>query len=101
MHLMADGRSHQITLQVKEDETVITAQSQEEGEGTEVVSSALTGDQVAIGFNAQYLQDVLNVTSTEKIDFHYKDANTQAEFRPVGDQQPHRMTQIIMPMRIS
>ena len=98
MSLMADGRSRAVTLKIAADQTVISAQSPEEGEGSETVSSELSGEGVTIGFNAEYIQDILNVTSAQQITFHYKDAGTQAEFRLVGEDHSPRW--IIMPMRI-
>jgi len=98
MALMSDGTSHAVKLQISKDQTIISAESHEEGEGRETVSSQLSGEEVTIGFNAEYLQDILNATTTQQIAFHFKDAGTQAEFRPVSDDISQR--QIVMPMRL-
>jgi DNA polymerase-3 subunit beta len=96
--LMADDRSRSIVLEISEDQTVISAQSPEEGEGSEVVTSKLAGANVKIGFNASYLQDVLNCLSSEEVIFTFKDPHTQTEFRPAIE-NGHRFCGIVMPMR--
>lgn len=62
--LMADERTRSIRVTVREGELEISAQSSEEGSGTEFVKADYTGDEVTLGFNAQYLQEFLNVVST-------------------------------------
>lgn len=61
--LMADERTRSIRLFIREGEIEITGQSSEEGEGREFVQADYQGEEVQIGFNAQYLQDFLNVVS--------------------------------------
>jgi DNA polymerase-3 subunit beta len=61
--LMADERTRSIRLFIREGEIEVTGQSSEEGEGRDFVPADYTGDEVQIGFNAQYLQDFLNVVS--------------------------------------
>ena len=98
--LMADDRSHAISLTITKDQTTIAGASQDEGEGEEVIASKLDGDELKIGFNAQYLQDVMNVTTTQEISFHFKNDSTQGEFRPVADDSTHIFRAIVMPMKI-
>ncbi len=59
--LMADERNRSIRMTVREGEVEITAQSSEEGEGTEIVPADYHGEEVQLGFNWQYLQEFLNV----------------------------------------
>jgi DNA polymerase III subunit beta len=61
--LMADERNRSIRLTVREGEVELTAQSSEEGEGSEAVPAEYFGEEIQLGFNWQYLQDFLNVVS--------------------------------------
>jgi DNA polymerase III, beta subunit len=61
--LMADDRNRSIRVTIREGEVELTAQSAEEGEGSEVVPADYTGEEITLGFNWQYLQDFLNVAS--------------------------------------
>ena len=62
--LMSDDRNRSIRLTVRNGEVELTAQSAEEGEGSEVVPADYSGEEVTLGFNWQYLQDFLNVASS-------------------------------------
>lgn len=78
---------------------LISAQNSEEGEARETVESDYTGDDTDIGFNAQYLQDFLNVVGSEKVAFEFKDGNSQAQLKPVSDDNSD-YKYIVMPMRL-
>ena len=62
--LMADERTRSIRVTIREGELEITAQSAEEGSGNEFVQADYTGEEVTLGFNAQYLQEFLNVVGS-------------------------------------
>lgn len=66
--LMADDRNRSIRVTVRSGEVELTAQSSEEGEGSEKVPADYAGDEVVLGFNWQYLLDFLtNVTSIKSV----------------------------------
>jgi DNA polymerase III sliding clamp (beta) subunit (PCNA family) len=58
--LMADERARSIRMMVREGEVELTAQSSEEGEGSEAVPAEYKGEEMLLGFNWQYLQEFLN-----------------------------------------
>jgi len=88
-----------IRFHLAPNELVISSQNAEEGEANETIQTDYTGDEVNIGFNAQYLQDFLNVVGDGPVAFEFKDANSQAQLRPAegGD---YDYKYIVMPMRI-
>jgi DNA polymerase-3 subunit beta len=97
--LMADDRSHAVRFRLSKGQLLISSQNAEEGEARETVETDFAGEETEIGFNAQYLQDFLNVVGTEKIAFEFKDGNSQAQLRPVSDdKQDYRY--VVMPMRL-
>jgi DNA polymerase-3 subunit beta len=97
--LMADDRSHAIRFHLSKEQLLISSQNAEEGEARETVETDFTGDDTDIGFNAQYLQEFLNVVGTDKVAFEFKDGNSQAQLRPVSDDnQEYRY--VVMPMRL-
>jgi len=97
--LMADERSHAITLLLGNEEALIASQNPEDGEAKENVTTDYAGEETKIGFNAQYLQEFLNVVGTETVSFLFKDGNSQAEFRPVSATEAISLRYICMPMR--
>lgn len=96
---MADDRSHAIRFHLAANQLQISSQNAEEGEAQEVVATDYTGEETDIGFNAQYLQDFLNVIGDGQIAFEFKDGNSQAQLRPANDAD-YDYKYVIMPMRI-
>jgi len=56
-------------------------------------------EEIDIGFNAQYLQDFLSVVQEGKVNFEFKDGNSQAQLRP-SETSEYDYKYIVMPMRI-
>jgi DNA polymerase-3 subunit beta len=97
--LMADDRSHAIRFHLAPNQLQISSQNAEEGEARETVATEYSGDVVEIGFNAQYLQDFLNVVGEGQTAFEFKDGNSQAQLRPTTkDDEEYKY--VVMPMRI-
>jgi DNA polymerase-3 subunit beta len=97
--LMADDRSHAIRFHLIPNQLQITSQNAEEGEAGETMAADYTGDEAEIGFNAQYLQDFLNVLGEGQVAFEFKDGNSQAQLRPAVESE-YDYKYIVMPMRI-
>lgn len=97
--LMSDERSHAIKFHLEPNQLVISAQKAEEGEASETVPTTYDGEEMDIGFNAQYLQDFLNVIGDGAVAFEFKDGNSQAQLRPAeGGEYDYKY--VVMPMRI-
>jgi len=97
--LMADERSHAIRFHLEPNQLVISSQNAEEGEANETLQTEYNGEATDIGFNAQYLQEFLNVIGDAKISFEFKDGNSQAQLNP-ADNGDYDYKYIVMPMRI-
>jgi DNA polymerase-3 subunit beta len=97
--LMADERSRAIRFHLEPNQLVISSQNAEEGEASETIQTEYNGEETDIGFNAQYLQDFLNVVGDGAVAFEFKDGNSQAQLRPAegGD---YEYKYVVMPMRL-
>ena len=97
--LMADERSRAIRFHLEPNQLVISSQNAEEGEANEAIQTEYNGDEIDIGFNAQYLQDFLNVIGDGNVSFEFKDGNSQAQLRP-ADGGDFEYKYVVMPMRL-
>jgi DNA polymerase-3 subunit beta len=97
--LMADERSHAIRFHLAPNELVISSQNAEEGEANETIQTDYAGEETDIGFNAQYLQEFLNVVGDAKVAFEFKDGNSQAQLQP-SETDEYEYKYVVMPMRI-
>lgn len=119
--LMADERTRSVKLLIKSGEIEISSQAAEEGEANEVISAEYQGEEVGLGFNSAYLQDFLNVVSSNETEsaqetenegetvrvkdsrlrlaFDFKDSNAQTLIRVAND-SGYDYKYIVMPLRI-
>src|SRR5580765_6951179 len=97
--LMADERSHGVKVDLATGKLSITSQSADVGEAREVIPLDYTGDNLSIGFNAQYVLDFLGVVGTDEVLFEFKDEQSPALLRPSGD-GPADYKYVVMPMRL-
>ncbi len=97
--LMADDRTRAVRFHLQTGKLSIQSNNAEEGEANETLGIDYEGEDVEIGFNAQYLQDFLNVAGDGNVVFEFKNGNAQAQFRPaVDDSMDYRY--VVMPMRV-
>ena len=97
--LMADERSHGVKVELTNGKLSITSQSADVGEAREVIPLDYTGDNLSIGFNAQYVLDFLGVVGTDEVLFEFKDEQSPALLRPSGDGEAD-YKYVVMPMRL-
>src|SRR5262249_9469199 len=97
--LMADERSHGVKIDLANGKLSITAQSADVGEAREVIPLDYSGDNLSIGFNAQYVLDFLGVVGTDEVVFEFKDEQSPALLRPQEDGQSE-YKYVVMPMRL-
>lgn len=97
--LMADERSHGVKVDLSNGKLSITSQSADVGEAKELIPLDYAGDNLSIGFNAQYVLDFLGVVGTDEVLFEFRDEQSPALLRPSGDGQSD-YKYVVMPMRL-
>ena len=97
--LMADERSHGVKVDLSNGKLSITSQSADVGEAREMIPLDYAGENLSIGFNAQYVLDFLGVVGTDEVLFEFKDEQSPALLRPSGDGQAD-YKYVVMPMRL-
>lgn len=95
--LISSDRSRGVRIGLAEGEARISANHPDVGEAVETLECDYAGEELAIGFNASYLLDVLKVLGTDQVDLGFKDGASQGTLREVGNE---RFVAIVMPMRI-
>lgn len=97
--LMADERSHGIKVDLSKNKLSISSQSADVGEAREQIPLDYTGENLSIGFNAQYMLEFLGVVGTDEVMFEFKDEQSPALLRPSGEEQSD-YKYVVMPMRL-
>jgi DNA polymerase-3 subunit beta len=95
--LLSQDQMHTVKLEIGDHVLKVTSQNPDLGEAHEEMP--IEGDvaPLAIGFNARYLIDVLNVIGTDEVVFELNDDLSPGVVRPAGDPQ---YTAVVMPVRI-
>jgi len=95
--LLANHKSKAVTLSIVAGKMEITSNNPELGDAKEEIEIEYKGREFKIGFNAKYIQDVLQVIADETIDIELNDQTSPGLMRPHNDS---RYTCVVMPMRI-
>jgi DNA polymerase-3 subunit beta len=95
--LLANQKSRAVLLNLSKGKMEISSNNPELGDAKEEIEVDYQGAEMKIGFNAKYIQDVLNSMNQEKVDFELNDGLSPGLMRPHDDAS---YTCVVMPMRI-
>src|SRR6267142_414559 len=96
--LLASERSRGVKLHLERGRLELSASNPDQGEASEDIEVAYTGDPITIGFNARYLMDVLAVHADgDVIELGLTDEVGPGVLR--GSQDPE-YSYVVMPMRL-
>ena len=95
--LLANHKSKAVTLSLSDGKMEIASNNPELGDAKEEIEVGYKGKDLKIGFNAKYIQDILQSINDDEIDFEINDQLSPGLMRPHNDQS---YTCVVMPMRI-
>ena len=95
--LLANQKSKAVLFSISKGKIEISSNNPELGDAREEIEVDYQGQDIKIGFNAKYIQDVLNNIHEQKIDFEINDQLSPGLMRPHDDKN---YTCVVMPMRI-
>ncbi|MBU3068670.1 DNA polymerase III subunit beta [Aestuariicella sp. G3-2] len=95
--ILSNEKYRGVRLLLTDGQLTIVANNPEQEEAEEQVAVDYTGDQLEIGFNVSYLQDVTGVLSSDKVKMTLSDSNSSALLEePEGGDSVY----VVMPMRL-
>ena len=95
--ILSNEKFRCVRLMLKNEQLTVEANNPDQEEAEEIVPVEYQGEDLEIGFNVGYLQDVLNVLDTEVVKLSVADANSSALIE--GDNSEDT-TYVVMPMRL-
>lgn len=96
---LADQRSHAVKIAITREGVELSASSPEYGEAKENIEKEYKGEELTVGFNAQYMLDFLAAAPDGPVSMELKDEQSAGQLRPLADEK-FRYRYVIMPMRI-
>lgn len=95
--ILSNEKYRGIRLAMTSDLLTLEAHNSEQEEAEEKLAVNYSGDELAIGFNVQYLLDVTNVMKGESVNLALKDSNSSVL---LSDPEDPSAKYVIMPMRL-
>jgi len=98
--LLSDTLTHQVRIAVKPDTMVLSARTQDIGEAQEEIEVQYGGDEIVMGFNAQYLGELLRNMSSDEALVSLSSPLNAGLVEPVGQGEGENYLCLIMPLRL-
>ena len=100
MSVIASDQTHRIRLSFNAALVRFSVQTPDLGEATDELPIRFTGDPLDIGFNANYLLEILRYMPTEEVKLTFKAPERAATLEPEGWSDPASYLCLVMPLRL-
>lgn len=100
--ILSSAHTHQVRMRIKKNQVELSAASPEiGGEAREVIPASYTQDELDVGYNANYLMEILRKIESDEVIFELYNAVTAALVRPGKQDQAADYFCLLMPLRPS
>jgi DNA polymerase-3 subunit beta len=100
MTVIASDQTHRIRLSFNSGMLKFSVQTPDLGEATDELPVRYAGDQLDIGFNANYLLEILKYIPTEEVKITLKAPERAATLEPEAWSEPGAFLCLVMPLRL-
>jgi DNA polymerase-3 subunit beta len=100
MSIIASDQTHRIRLSFNAGMLKFSVQTPDLGEATDELAVRYTGDPLDIGFNANYLLEILRFIPTDEVRLTLKAPERAATLEPEGWADPASYLCLVMPLRL-
>ena len=95
--ILSNEKYRGVRVEVSPGQLRISAHNPEQEEAQEEIEAQTTVDDLAVGFNVNYLQDALGALRDEEVVLQLRDANSSALVREAGSE---KCRHVVMPLRL-
>lgn len=95
--ILSNEKYRGVRMLLESGQLKLVANNPEQEEAEDQVAVEYQGDELEIGFNISYLQDVMNVLNSEKVRILLSDSNSSAL---IQDLASDKASYVVMPMRL-
>lgn len=100
--LYSSSMTNQIRLSIESDKVVISAEDLERSSAAnETILSEYDGEDLVIGFNAQYLTEVLGNVDSDEVHFEFSSPNRAGVVTPSDQMDGEKIMMLIMPVMLN
>jgi DNA polymerase-3 subunit beta len=98
--ILSDTLTKQVIFSIGKTKLNLNVSTQELGEAREEIEASFSGEAMDIGYNANYVLDILRTVDAEEIVFLLDRPDNAAVVKPASEGGNLKQTCIIMPLRI-
>jgi DNA polymerase-3 subunit beta len=99
--ILANSLTHQIKFGLRPDAVSLSVSTPDLGEAQEEVVAAYNGPEMDIGFNANYLLDILKCMGSDDVEFALDRPDNASVMRPSKSEDGEEFFCLLMPLRLS
>ena len=100
--ILSSAQTHQVRLEMNDNRVVLSASSQEiGGEAREELEAEYSGDEMVVGYNSNYLLDILRRIDSEEVLFELDGPMAAGIIRPAEQPEGEDYLCLLMPLRIN
>jgi DNA polymerase-3 subunit beta len=99
MAVVASDQTHRIRLKFESGRVHLNVLTPDLGEGHDELEVGYDGEELEIGFNANYLLEVLRYMPSDEVKVSFKAPERAATLEPVGNEVPDYLC-LVMPLRL-
>jgi DNA polymerase-3 subunit beta len=98
--VVASDQTHRVRLSLGTDAMKFSVNTPDLGEAQDEITAAYDGEVLEIGFNANYLLELLKYMPTDEVRLSFKAPERAATVEPVGWDDPASFLCLVMPLRL-
>jgi DNA polymerase-3 subunit beta len=99
MAVVASDQTHRIRLKFESNRLHLNVLTPDLGEGQDELEIGYEGEEIEIGFNANYLLEVLRYMPTDDVDIAFKAPESAVTIEPSGSEDLDYLC-LVMPLRL-
>jgi len=100
--IFSNKTTHQISLSLGKEKSKISTVNEESGTAAnEEIDVEYTGDDLMVGYNAEYLKDILRNIDTENVQLKLKSSINACLILPEKQEENENLTMLLMPIRLN
>ncbi len=99
--ILSNTLTHQIKMALRSDAIALSVSTPDLGEAQEDVVAAYKGPEMDIGFNANFLLDILKCVDSADVEFALDRADTAAMVLPAAGKDGEEFFCLLMPLRLA
>jgi len=99
--ILSDSLTHLVVFSLQKDKLVLNVTTKEVGGAKEEIDAEYSGEPMEIGYNANYIQDIMRTMESDRVIFHLDRPDNAGMIVPESEDEEYDHICIIMPLRIS